>query len=79
MARALLWSRSGDFRRATVIAAPAGRWTGFGMLYFGILATLGGYVGGLWLAMIGLFLVAAATSEQRLAEFQAALAERTGG
>jgi Zn-dependent protease len=73
VARALLWRRTGDFRRATAIAARAGRWSGFGMVYFGLLATLGGAVGGVWLAMIGLFLVAAAGAERRMAEFEAAL------
>jgi Zn-dependent protease len=66
-ARALLWRRR-DFYRATVIAARAGRWSGYGMVYVGLLATVAGYLGGLWLAMIGLFLIAAASAEQRLAE-----------
>ena len=79
VARALLWRRSGDFRRATVIAARAGRWSGLGMIYFGLLATLGGYLGGLWLTMIGLFLVAAAGAEQRMAEWQAAVQGLTAG
>jgi Zn-dependent protease len=74
VARALLWRRSGDFRRATAIAARAGRWSGYGMVYLGALAALGGFMGGLWLAMIGLFLISAAGAEERMAELEAALA-----
>lgn len=73
-ARALLWRHTGDFVRATLVSARAGRWTGFGLIYLGLVATLGGLVIGLWLAMIGLFLLAAATAEQRLAELMRAFA-----
>ena len=73
VARALLWRSSGDFRRATVIAARAGRWAGYGLLYLGILGALAGYLGGLWIVMVGLFLIAAATAEQRRVELAAAL------
>lgn len=76
-ARALLWRRTGDLPRATVIAARAGRWTGLGFVYLGLLATFAGAVVGLWFAMIGLFLVAAATSEQRRAELEQRLAGLT--
>jgi Zn-dependent protease len=78
-ARALLWRRTGDLRRATVVAARAGRWIAYGMVYFGAFATLVGYLGGLWLAVIGLFLVAAATAERRQVEIEAALGGRTAG
>src|SRR6478735_3273906 len=73
VARALLWRHSGDLRRSTLIAARAGRWSGYAMAYLGVLSTLAGFVGGLWIAMIGLFLVAAATAEQRRVELAAAL------
>jgi Zn-dependent protease len=78
-ARALLWWRTGDFRRATVIAARAGRWIGYALIYLGAFAALAGFFAGLWIAVVGLFLVAAATAEQRRAELEAALSGLTAG
>lgn len=61
--RALLWRRSGDRQRATVTAAKGGRAFGFGLVALGVIAFAGGAVGGLWLALIGGFLIVAAGAE----------------
>ena len=73
VARALIWQRTGDLRRATVLAARAGRWIGYALIYLGALGVLVGAFIGLWSAVIGLFVVAAATAEQRQVELETAL------
>lgn len=73
--RALLWRRGGDFRQATRSAARLGR--GFGQVLIGggvALVLLVGALGGLWLAFIGWFLLAAADAELRYAEMRDAFA-----
>jgi Zn-dependent protease len=74
--RAALWHYTGDFTRATGIAGALGK--GFGQfLIFGgiVLLFLTGAVGGLWFALIGWFLIAAATAETRFATVRAALGD----
>ncbi|MCL7377701.1 CBS domain-containing protein [Streptomyces sp. 35G-GA-8] len=73
--RALLWRRSGDPLRATVNASAAGRAFGWllvaaGFLLFIVTRTFEG----LWLSLIGWFLIAAATAEGRQAHFRTLLA-----
>ncbi|MGZ4269703.1 MAG: site-2 protease family protein [Solirubrobacteraceae bacterium] len=63
VARSLLWRGMGDRRRATDVAALIGRGFGIGLVALGTLAFLGGAVGGLWLALIGGFLIMAAGAE----------------
>ncbi|WP_079023183.1 site-2 protease family protein [Streptomyces odonnellii] len=73
--RALLWWRTGDRLRATAGATAAGR-------VFGWLLVVAGFVlfiatrtfEGLWLALIGWFLIAAATAEGREAQMRSVLA-----
>ena len=64
--RSILWSRSGDFARATERAAAAGRAMAYGLIGLGVLMfiTLGAF-GGVWLSFIGWFLLQAATAESR--------------
>jgi Zn-dependent protease/predicted transcriptional regulator len=63
--RAALWWRSGDRVRAAVIAARSGRLFGLALIVFGIAgALLWAWLGGLWLALIGFFLVHAAMAEE---------------
>jgi Zn-dependent protease/predicted transcriptional regulator len=64
VARALLWRRSGDIGRATDIAAAIGRGFGYLIIAGAVLLVLAGYVGALWLAMIGMFVIAAARAER---------------
>jgi Zn-dependent protease/CBS domain-containing protein len=61
MLRAALWSWTGDFRRATRIAASIGSGFGIALILLGVLAFLtGNFIGGMWWALLGLFLRAAA-------------------
>lgn len=72
--RAILWSSTGDFTRATQIAGSLGRGFGVAMIVGGFLMLfLIGAVGGLWLALIGWFLMAAAGAEASLATVRGAL------
>jgi len=71
--RSLLWRRSGDIRQATATAARFGRTFGYVLVGLGALEAFSGAVEGLWLAMIGFFLVMAAGAQAVGAEVQAAL------
>lgn len=63
--RAGLWWRSGDRTKAAVFAARAGRYFGLTLIGLGIaLVLLVPWLGGLWLALIGWFLVNAAMAEE---------------
>ena len=62
--RSALWARKGDLAAATRTAAELGRFFGRLLIFGGIaLAILGGGIGGLWLALIGWFLLGAAEAE----------------
>lgn len=63
--RAALWWGTGDRARAATISARAGRFLGLALIGLGIaqLLFLAG-IGGLWLALIGLFMVHAASAEE---------------
>lgn len=72
--RAWLWRRHGDRVRATVTASRAGRAFGYVLVTLGLLEfLLGGGLGGLWLALIGVFLIGAASAEEQQAAVQGAL------
>jgi Zn-dependent protease/CBS domain-containing protein len=72
--RALLWRRRGDFASATRTAAALGRGFGQAMVAGGLLLVLfTGAFGGLWLALIGLFLIGAAAAESQMATTRSAL------
>ena len=64
VARALLWRRSGDIRKATDTAAVLGRAFGYFLIGAGFALWLGGSPGGLWFVVIGFFLVPAANAER---------------
>ncbi len=71
--RSLLWQAMGDFTRATRYAGALGRAFGQAMIFGGaLLLLLGGYAGGLWLALIGWFLTIAAAAELSLATIRGA-------
>lgn len=66
--RAFLWQRRGDRTSAAVTAARAGRVFGFLLIGLGVLQIVAtGDLGGLWLALIGFFLVSAAAAEEQQA------------
>lgn len=72
--RAALWWRWGDRGRAAVAAARAGRTFGYVLIALGFLqVAVGAGFGGIWLALIGLFLVNAASAEEQQAQLGAAL------
>ena len=72
--RAFLWWRRGDAWSSAVTAARAGRLFGFALVALGFLQVVtGDGFGGLWLALVGLFLVNAATAEEQQAQVSARL------
>lgn len=71
--RSLLWRRSGDMGRSTDTAASIGRGFGYVMIALGGLWLLSGVAEGLWLALIGFFIVIAAGQQAMGARVQAAL------
>ncbi|WP_112471054.1 site-2 protease family protein [Streptomyces triticisoli] len=73
--RAFLWWRTGDRLRATAGATAAGRVLGWLLVVLGLIAFMrSGAFGGLWLALIGWFLITAATAEGRQAQLRGVLA-----
>jgi len=73
--RAALWKWRGDRTWAAVIAARAGRILGGVLIVLGLVQFLvGAGFGGLWLALIGWFLVGAAGMEEQQARLGGALA-----
>ncbi|HEX5493722.1 MAG TPA: site-2 protease family protein [Mycobacteriales bacterium] len=72
--RAIVWWRTGDRLRATIAAAQAGRVFGWILIVAGLLLFLTGQLpGGLWLALIGWFLIGAASAEGQQAAVRVAL------
>jgi len=70
----LLWHRTGDRLRATRGASAAGRALGWFMVATGLVAVLfAGNLSGVWAALVGWFLIAAATAEARQAELRGML------
>ena len=64
--RAALWQWRGDRVQAAVVAAGAGRLFGFACVALGVFQVATGRgLGGVWLVLIGLFLVNAATAEEQ--------------
>ena len=79
--RAWLWRRTGDRRRAELSAAKAGRVTGLALIGGGGLQTMltGDLLGGIWLMLIGWFLMSSATAEAGAVETEEALRDVTVG
>ncbi|WP_329268344.1 site-2 protease family protein [Streptomyces sp. NBC_01451] len=72
--RAFIWHRTGDRLRATRGASAAGRMLGWLMMLTGFAAVLfADDLSGLWPALIGWFLIAAATAEERQAQVRGVL------
>lgn len=72
--RSALWARKHDYVAATRTAAGWGRAFGQTLIALGLLtAVLGGGIGGLWLALIGWFVLMAATAELAAAQAHEAL------
>lgn len=74
--RAIVWQATGNDRRATTIAALAGRLVGLVLVFMGVWQVLlGNLIGGMWTALIGWFLESAAQSQLRQSVLKAALAD----
>ena len=72
--RAFLWWRTGDRLRAARGATTAGRVFGWALLLFGLVLVIrGASVDGLWLVLIGWFVLAAASAEGRQAQLRSVL------
>ncbi|WP_433529386.1 site-2 protease family protein [Micromonospora sp. CA-263727] len=72
--RAAVWKATGDRTRASVVAARAGWVLGVLLIGLGLWRFLtGAGIGGLWLALIGWFLIGAAAMEERQARMGSAL------
>lgn len=72
--RALLWMKRQDFQAATTVAAGLGRGFGQLMVVAGLLLfVFTAAFAGLWLALIGLFLIGAAETEAQMAVTKEAL------
>jgi Zn-dependent protease len=72
--RAALWQAWGDFTEATRVAGAIGRGFGWAMVAGGVALLFAlGAASGLWLALIGWFLIAAAGAEASLATIRSAL------
>jgi Zn-dependent protease len=72
--RAALWRWRGDRTWAAITAAQAGRILGMLLIFFGLWQFLvGATIGALWLALIGWFLLGAATAEGQQARLGSAL------
>jgi Zn-dependent protease len=77
--RAAIWARVGDMARATSIAASVGRGFAYMFIGLGVLAALGGAFGGLWFAVIGVFLLFAAGAEEGHQKIRKALSGHRAG
>jgi Zn-dependent protease len=77
---AIVWRVTGERWRAVRVAARAGRVLGALVLALGILELFfGGFAGGIWLALIGWFLIQAAMAEEYQANLREGLTGVTAG
>lgn len=76
--RAFIWAATADVRRATAIAANAGRFFGFVFIFAGVWKMFNGdFGGGVWIAFIGWFLDNAASAQVHQVVSQGLLAGHT--
>jgi Zn-dependent protease/CBS domain-containing protein len=72
--RALVWSLTGNLRRATILASGSGQLFGLGFAGLGVVLMIGGgLVNGLWLVFIGWFLRNAASASSAHVNLEADL------
>lgn len=71
--RSVLWERWGDHDRATTAAARVGRGFGYLLIGLGVLELAAGGPAGLWLSVIGVFVVVAAGAQAMSSKIEAAL------
>lgn len=74
--RAIIWKFSGNYHRATSIAAGTGRFFGYAFILLGVWQMLAGnFFNGLWIAFIGWFLESAAGSQAQREKLKAVLGQ----
>lgn len=71
--RAFLWAVTGSVQKATHMAATVGKWFAYALILSGLWIVLQRNFGGLWLAVIGWFLLEAARSAVQSVVFDRAL------
>ncbi len=77
--RALLWMRTRDLTRATHRATRIGAGLAALLIALGIIETLHGAIGGLWIALIGWFVLEAGRAEERHVVTRDVLGDATVG
>jgi Zn-dependent protease len=65
LVQALAWARSGDRAGAAVTAARTGQFAGVLLMVGGVATLALGYLGGIWLGLIGLAMLAASRAQAR--------------
>jgi Zn-dependent protease len=65
LVQALAWARSGDRARAAVTAARTGQFAGALLIAGGVAVLALGYLGGIWLGLIGLAMLGASRTQAR--------------
>jgi Zn-dependent protease len=65
LVQALAWARSGDRARAAVTAARTGQFAGILLIAGGVAVLALGYLDGIWLALIGLAMLASSRAQAR--------------
>ena len=71
--RAILWKFTGNLRTSTHVASNMGKWVGYFMIFVGFILVFKGYINGLFLILIGFFLVQAAKSSYQQLLIRSAL------
>ncbi len=72
--RSALWARNKDLRKATRTASQAGSFFGILFIVLGVMSIFGGnFIGGMWWALIGMFLRGASQMSYRQVEIREAL------
>jgi len=74
MLKAAIWGWTGDRQRGMIWAARSGQWVGFGLVGLGLLVGFAGSLNGLWLGLIGLFILNSARRYEQYAQLQQVLA-----
>lgn len=76
--RAAMWWWKGDYAQATRIGASLGRFFGTFLILLGVLSLVSGNaVAGIWQALIGLFIISAASSTEMQMTLQTGLENKT--
>ena len=71
--RAVIWSWTGNLQTATRIASGMGQTFGWLLVFYGVMQFITGDFGGVWFALIGLFLQNAAQSAYQQVQWQKAM------